>query len=121
MTVSCRALFGCVPSYNTDRATTRTRLHYKQRLRPVPLHRAAGQVDIAVDQHIIQTALREMGEEIGIQESSVRKQSAGSRELPRGRRSGHGLWTLSEQRRNILTVHEPSHVRGGRGGGVNAS
>lgn len=30
------------------------------------------QVDIGVDQHIIQTALREMGEEIGIQESSVR-------------------------------------------------
>ncbi|CAM9987122.1 unnamed protein product, partial [Hapterophycus canaliculatus] len=31
-----------------------------------------GKVDIGQDQHIIQTALREMGEEIGIRESSVR-------------------------------------------------
>ena len=29
-------------------------------------------MDIGQDQHIIQTALREMGEEIGIKESSVR-------------------------------------------------
>lgn len=31
-----------------------------------------GQVDIGLDHHIIHTALREMGEEIGITESSVR-------------------------------------------------
>lgn len=31
-----------------------------------------GKVDIGVDQHIIHTALREMGEEIGISESAVR-------------------------------------------------
>lgn len=35
-------------------------------------HQNPKQVDIGQDQHIIQTALREMGEEIGILESSVR-------------------------------------------------